>query len=108
MDCQDWTDVKVGRPKHKAPPPPKASSSVVMNHVLETEELPVPKKSLSHESRKELVQKRVALEMNQTQLNNACSFPPNTIRDIENGKLCPNPTQLTILNRVLKASLKYS
>lgn len=65
-------------------------------------------KQLSAESRMELVQKRVALGKNQVQLNQDCRFPVNTIREIESGRLYPTPTQINMLNRVLKASLKYA
>jgi len=69
-------------------------------------EIGLPRR-LTPESRNTIVQKRVALGKNQVQLNLDCRFPVNTIRDIENGRFCPNPQQLSVLNRVLKASLKY-
>jgi ribosome-binding protein aMBF1 (putative translation factor) len=56
----------------------------------------------------ELVQKRVALGKSQVQLNQDCRFPVNTMREIESGRLCPTPSQVNMLNRVLKASLKYA
>ncbi len=62
-------------------------------------------KRLSPESRKEMVAKRVALGLNQAELNLRCAFPANMIRDIEAGKVVPNGAQLNVLNRVLKASL---
>jgi ribosome-binding protein aMBF1 (putative translation factor) len=74
---------------------------------LDTEELPLPTKLLSGASRHAIVTARIAREWTQAQLNTQCSFPPNTIRDIESGKLCPTPTQLGVLNRVLKLALKY-
>jgi len=65
-------------------------------------------KSLTPESRNEIVQKRVALGKSQVQLNQDCRFPVNTMREIESGRLCPSVQQLNVLNRVLKASLKYA
>jgi ribosome-binding protein aMBF1 (putative translation factor) len=62
-------------------------------------------KTLSAESRKTLIAKRVALKLNQVQLNQRCSFPPNTIRDFENGSLCPSNGQLNLLNRLLGGGL---
>ena len=62
-------------------------------------------KTLSAESRKTLIAKRVALKLNQVQLNQRCSFPPNTIRDFENGSLCPSNGQLNLLNRILGGGL---
>lgn len=64
-------------------------------------------KQLSTESRTEIVQKRVALGKSQMQLNQDCRFPVNTMREIESGRLCPTPSQLSVLSRVLKAKLKY-
>jgi ribosome-binding protein aMBF1 (putative translation factor) len=65
-------------------------------------------KQLSIESRTEIIQKRVALGKSQVQLNQDCRFPVNTMREIESGRLCPTQPQLNMLNRVLKAALKYS
>lgn len=62
-------------------------------------------KTLSAESRKTLIAKRVALKLNQVQLNQRCSFAPNTIRDFENGTLCPSNGQLNVLNRLLGGGL---
>lgn len=76
-------------------------------HKLESEQIGKPKE-LSVESRTELIQKRVALGKNQIQLNQDCRFPVNTMREIEADRLCPTPAQLNMLNRVLKASLKYA
>ena len=64
-------------------------------------------KQLSNESRTEIIQKRVALGKSQVQLNQDCRFPVNTMREIESGRLCPTQPQLNMLNRVLKAALKY-
>lgn len=74
---------------------------------LEGQEIGRPKQ-LSAESRNEIVQKRVALGKTQVQLNQDYRLPVNTLREIESGRLCPTPAQLNMLNRVLKASLKYA
>jgi ribosome-binding protein aMBF1 (putative translation factor) len=73
---------------------------------LEATEIGRPKQ-LSSESRTEIVQKRIAVGKSQVQLNQDCRFPVNTMREIESGRLCPTPQQLSVLNRVLKAQLKY-
>ena len=66
-------------------------------------------RTLSAESRAELVRLRASeRKLSQAQLNTLCSFPPNTIRDFENGRISPTPTQLNVLNRVLHAALKYA
>lgn len=115
MDHQDWTPLKIGvgaaarsHTVSSAPTRTAVSHSVAVARKLESEDLPAPTKSLSGESRALIVKKRTEASQTQAQLNNACSFPANTIRDIESGKLCPTPTQLNVLNRVLKTQLKYA
>ena len=109
MDCQDWDSVKIGVHARRtvAPRPAKPAGTKALS-ALE-DETPVPTKSLSPVSRAEIVRLRTTREppMTQAGLNTACSFPANTIRDIESGKLCPTPTQLNVLNRVLRTALKY-
>ena len=126
MDDQDWTVVTVKRNRRTVgggSHPHSYNGSQIGPKIItarssnglaasqaakKLEETEVGKvKTLTAESRQEIVQKRVALGKNQVQLNQDCRFPVNTIRDIENGKYCPNQGQLGTLNRVLKASLKY-
>lgn len=107
MDGQDWETVTVGKRRATAPKRPAAGAGVVAARRVEAEELPLPKKSLSGESRHMIVAKRTENGWKQEDLNTRCAFPAHTIRDIESGKLCPTPTQLNVLNRVLKTALKY-
>ena len=120
MDEQDWTPVTVHRRGGAAGAGARAGargSSNIVNRVHNTqasaiarklEETDIGKpKQLSTVSRNEITQKRVALGKNQVQFNQLCSFPVNTIRDIESGRFCPSPGQLSILNRILKSNLKY-
>lgn len=113
MDGQDWNPVIVrrGGGAHRHAPSSgssgrSATSSLIRR--LEEDDLPKPTKHLSPESRTEMIRARTAKGWTQTQLNTACAFPLNTIRDIENGKLCPNPTQLNVLSRILGVSMKYA
>lgn len=109
MDGQDWTPVVVNKIKTRssASGEKHVSPGLAAQDRLENDE-PRKTKSLSPESRQAILQARVANKWNQTQLNTQCSFPQNTIRDIENGKLCPTPQQLNVLSRVLKVILKYA
>ena len=109
MDGQDWTPVVVNKVKTRssASVQKHVSPGLAAQHRIENDE-PRKTKSLSPESRQAILQARVANKWNQTQLNTQCSFPQNTIRDIENGKLCPTPQQLNVLSRVLKVILKYA
>lgn len=109
MDCQDWDSVKIGTTARRAPAPkPARPAGTKALHAVE-DETPVPVKSLSSESRAQIIRLRTTRtpSWTQTELNTACSFPPHTIRDIEAGRLCPTPTQLNVLNRVLRTALKY-
>lgn len=106
MDGQDWTPVVVKRRVAHAPRPASTPGSAAVRR-LEDDDLPKPTRSLGAESRQLIIKKRVEYGWNQSQLNTQCAFPLNTIRDIEAGKLCPTPTQLNILNKVLKVVLKY-
>jgi DNA-binding transcriptional regulator YiaG len=72
---------------------------------LEEKEYGKPK-MLSHESRQELVQRRLAEKLTQQQLDQRCSFPAHTVRDLEANKRAPTTKELQTLNRVLKCGLR--
>lgn len=74
---------------------------------LEAEDIPKPTKHLSPDSRTEMIRTRTAKNISQVQLNTACAFPLNTIRDIENGKLCPTSAQMNAIKRTLGIVMKY-
>lgn len=109
MDCQDWEAVTVRR-RSAAAHHPSAAAGTRALRTVESEEYKLPTKSLSAESRAEIVRLRTSRvpKLTQAELNTLCSFPPNTIRDIESGRVCPSPTQLNVLNRVLRTTLKYA
>ena len=118
MDNQDWTPVTIKKkgsggngsnsnglgPKVIVPRQQQDGSAALRK--LEMTDFGKPKQ-LSVESRNEIVQKRVALGKNQVQLNQDCRFPVNTIRDFENGRLCPTGAQLNMLNRMLRSAIKF-
>ena len=114
MDNQDWTPVTIKKKGSSGSSGSSSSSRLVPRQAipgsaalrkLEDTEFGKPKQ-LSVESRNEIVQKRVALGKNQVQLNQDCRFPVNTIRDIENGRICPTGAQLNMLNRILRSAIK--
>ena len=111
MDDQDWTTVVIKKKGGAHSSRQGESRQPVSQHTALMRKLdsetPVKIKTLSAASRQSIVQARVALSLNQSQLNGACSFPQNTIRDIENGKAIPTPAQLNALSRALKIVLKY-
>lgn len=111
MDNQDWTTVvmkkkNTGHSASQSESRTPASQHTSLMRKLDSE-TPVKIKSLGPSSRQAIVQARVTKSMNQSQLNTACAFPANTIRDIENGKVIPTPTQLNVLSRLLSIVLKY-
>jgi ribosome-binding protein aMBF1 (putative translation factor) len=86
-----------------------SSDAALQRKLAESDEIgQVKLKTLSPQSRQEIVQRRVANAWNQQQLNQQCGFPANLIRDIESGRVTPSPTQLNILNRILRAALRYA
>jgi ribosome-binding protein aMBF1 (putative translation factor) len=112
MEHQDWTPVVVRARRGGAAAAaekqarPAVSAAAAQARRVENDELPKPK-MLSAASRQLMIQARVAHGMNQTQLNQACSFPAHSIRDIESGKTHPTPAQLNTINVVLKVAMKY-
>jgi ribosome-binding protein aMBF1 (putative translation factor) len=116
MDGQDWNPVIV-RSTAKKPGAAGGAGGASRGGIteaaarirrLETEDFPSPTKHLSPESRTEMIRARIAKGMSQVQLNSACAFPLHTIRDIENGKLCPTPAQMNAIKRVLGVVMKYA
>lgn len=109
MEHQDWNSLTI-RSK-RAADEAKAKTTKHMDpdaaHARKVADTEYAKpKKLAPESRAELVKKRVELGKNQQEFNQLCNFPPNTIRDIEAGRLTPSTGQLNVLNRVLKTGLK--
>ena len=113
-NMQDWTPVilrsSASASASSGPKPTSKNPHVTRSVAAQTAASMEKKefgtlKTLSAESRKTLIAKRVALKLNQVQLNQRCSFPPNTIRDFENGALCPSNGQLNLLNRILGGGL---
>ncbi len=109
MEHQDWNTVTI---RGQSTPhssqhqnKPRISNTAAHLAKVEREEF-VKTKTLTPESRKDLVTARLALKKTQVELDRQCSFPANSIRDFEAGKCTPSTQQLNILNRILKISLK--
>ena len=114
MQHQDWAPLTISSKAavavaKKAAAPIKVSSEAVHARKIADADAPIKLKQLSSESRQNMIQVRTqTLKKTQAELNQLCQFPPNTIRDIEAGKLTPSNGQLNVLSRVLKISLKLS
>jgi ribosome-binding protein aMBF1 (putative translation factor) len=88
---------------------PKQSSLPTQSmRKLEEADGPIKLKTLSMEMRQEITNRRVSKQWTQADLNKFCSFPQNTIRDIESGRVAPNQHQLSMLNRILKGGIHYN
>jgi ribosome-binding protein aMBF1 (putative translation factor) len=110
-EFQDWQTVTVrGRRKPATAAggaPKQQSASQVQQHRAEREDLPVSSRFLSSETRQQIIAKRVEQKWSQGDLDKQCNFPQHTLREIESGRAVPSPTQLNVLNRVLKTALKF-
>ncbi len=111
MEHQDWNPV-VLRGKNPTVHTTKevhVKTSSVGAHLAKIEREEIGKqKTLAPESRKDMIAARLALKKTQVELDRLCAFPPNTIRDLEAGKLTPTTAQLNRLNRELKLGLKLA
>ncbi len=109
MDHQDWNTVTIRNSARIAAAQkqiqPKRSAEAQRLAKVEREEF-IKSKSLSPESRQDLVKRRLEEKLTQQQLDQRCSFPAHTIRDLEGNKRCPTNHELQTLNRILKLSLK--
>lgn len=108
---QDWSKVTIGNGKTPAGVTrpsafkPLTTAAAVGNKLADTD-IAGKFKKLAPESRQQIVNIRVANKWSQADLNQRCSFPVNTIREIEAGRQPPTIGQLNTLNRVLKTGLK--
>ena len=118
MDGQDWTPVIVGKKSYASAlgsthtsaklAPTLVKSSHQAQHLAKVEaaEAPVKMKTLAPEARQKIVAYRTLKEITQKQLDQACCFPANTMRELESGRLTPSTGQLNTLNRFVGGGLK--
>ena len=120
MDGQDWTPVIVGKKSYasalrssttssaRVAPTfiPKSSNQAQHLAKVEAAEAPVKMKTLTAESRQKIVAYRGLKQITQKQLDQACAFPANTMRELESGRLTPSTGQLSTLNRFVGGGLK--
>ena len=107
---QDWSKTVIGNGSKVSARPstfkPVSASQAVGAKIADAT-IAGRLKKLAPESRQEIVNIRAANKWSQADLNQRCSFPVNTIREIEVGRLTPTIGQLNTLNRVLKTGLKF-
>jgi len=104
MDHQDWTEVtvkkRIAKTQHVS-----ATPEVAKMRKLENDDIHVKPKMLSQESRSTIVKARIANGLSQSELDARCSFPKNTIQQLEANKRAPTSRELQTLNRILKTGL---
>jgi ribosome-binding protein aMBF1 (putative translation factor) len=112
MDGQDWNVVRIhaskGTKATSKAPAKNTTPDVAAQRGLEQQETAQKPKTLSTESRTQIMQVRAAMKKTQVELNQMCQFPANTVRDIESGRIVPTPSQLIRLNRALNVKFALS
>ena len=114
---QDWASIVIGKSAAKGSSQgPKVAGTNTLQKVTTTAAASAralddatdvgKRKELTSESRQAMMLARAANKMTQVELNQRCSFPANSIRDMEAGRLTPNQSQLSVLQRILKIQLK--
>lgn len=98
---------KIGSSRKTVGSSVKLSSSAAHAAKLDREEMVKPKE-LDSECRKAMIAARVERKLTQVQLNTLCSFPTNTINQIESCKMQPTPSQMASISRVLGITMKYA
>lgn len=110
MDGQDWNPTVISGKRSSGPTAAATASKRISGAAGAERTLSAGEyskaKTFTPESRQMMVKLRLELKKSQAELNQMCSFPPNTIRELESGRLAPTIGQLNTLNRVLKAGLK--
>ena len=111
-NTQDWESVTirgknatVGAKKGAPQIVERKSSEGVRLAKLDTNEIVKPK-TLSSDSRKEMIATRIALKKSQVDMDRQCALPPHTFREIEAGRLTPVGPMLNRINRELKIGLR--
>jgi hypothetical protein len=116
MDSQDWTPVIIKRRYTKKELIQKGKTMTEVRDPERNEKIRLakiedddnigPKKQINSESLQELIRKRIELKVNQERADTLCSFPRNTIKEIEAKRLLPNEEQKRRIQRYLGVQLK--
>jgi ribosome-binding protein aMBF1 (putative translation factor) len=119
MDGQDWNTVVIHKKKtkkdktHDGPTvlQKRVTFPTFSKKILESDEIHAQEhvsKSMSDQIKtaRNAMRKPDGSIVTQSDLNNMCAFPPNTIRDFENGTAVPDPNKVNKLSKILKVQLK--
>lgn len=115
MDCQDWSEVKIGGGKVSYDPNKKNITlpsikkenqpGTKIFKQLDNEEIYVPPK-INKTVSQDIQFKRNQCKLTQKELANLLSIPVNTINDIESGKSTQNKGLINKINRCLDNKIK--
>lgn len=103
---QDWTTVVLKKKSTAPTNVPKFTPTAIALRKVEESETFVKAKQLTSESKQQIVNYRIEHKLSQSDLDNRCSFPRNTIQHIESSKRPPSNSELQKLNQLLKVALK--
>lgn len=121
MDGQDWKTVVLHKQPNKNDKKNAKNGTTVLEKRMpqpefskkfaESDEIHKPKqvsKSMSDQIRtaREAMRNPDGSVVTQSDLNKMCAFPPNTIRDFENGTAVPDSNKVNKLSKILKVQLK--
>jgi len=115
MDCQDWTEVKIGGGKISNNPNKKTTELPTINKQndpcsklfkqLDGEEIYVPPK-IDKTVSQDIQFKRNQAKLTQKELASGLNIPVNIINDIESGKSNQNKGLINKINRFLDNKIK--
>ena len=111
MDGQDRTTVtfkKASGNKHaikERQPNNEAQRLAAVERKIENNEVIIQKK-LDHESKKILIQMRLARSLNQEKADQLCGLPRNSFRELEAGRRVPTGKEISSIQKYLGVSLK--
>jgi len=109
MSEQDWTPVVLHKVKPKTQITERHTNPDAQKlRKLENDEIHVKPKMFSHESKQFIIKYRIDNKLSQSDLDARCSFPKNTIQQLEANKRAPTTKELQTLNRILKTGLTLS
>jgi len=111
MDCQDWTTVTFNKTRgnkntiKERQPNNEAQRLAAIERKIENNEVIIQKK-LDPESKKILIQMRLAQNLNQDKADQLCGLPRNSFRELEAGRRVPTGREISSIQKKLGVALK--
>jgi hypothetical protein len=116
MDHQDWITVTVRRRNNKKEQIQKGNTTIQQKDSmhserirlakLDTNDAPPIQKKVDPVTLQAMIRKRIEMKLNQDKADNLCSFPRNTFKEIEAGRLIPSEDQKRRIFTNLSIQLK--